>query len=291
MAVTLNRRRAEAVGDALRLVGAAPVLRLEELDPQYAAVRAVAEALGEGPALVAAFLTALSTYRLAMRGEEYWACFARHLAGAGRVESVGGAVEAVKGFLRSCPGARVQLEAKVRRVERAAAAAGGILSALLRDPGRLAAVYGDLVGAVARALGQKPTAKTIVFAVKMAYYATRPPGARDPSPIRIPMPVDVRVACLTYSSAMVDAGSYREIVSRPEPAQEAWSIAAHVSGIPEIHLDTLAWLAGAAARDAPDPAGEIEALLTRAGAPREAARLAAELTVRSCRPRRATRRW
>lgn len=285
MKVRLNEERARAVGAALREMGPAPILRLEEFDPQYDAVRSVVEVLGKGGAMVVTLLTAISTYRLAMRAEDYWMCFSNYLKGKSTsVASVGDAVEAAIGFLKSCPGARIQLDAKIRRVRRAATAAMDLLSLLLKDPGRLIEVHGSLVQRLAKGLGQKPNAKTVVFAVKMAYYAYRERGISEPVPIHIPVPVDVRVACSSYSSGLVDVPSYRDVVRDPSPAQEGWSIASRVSGIPEIHLDALAWSLGAIARDEPNPAPVMERLLLRVGAPAHAARrVAAEFSIRRCR--------
>lgn len=282
MRVSVNAERVERLGSTLARLGPEPVLRLEESDPQYVAVRGAAEALGKGAAMVVVILVSVSTYRLAMRAEEYWMCFSNY-ARRVRVASVADAVAVAEGFLKSCPGARVQLEAKLRRVRRAAAAAGDLLKRLLSNPEGLVESYEALVQRLARGLGQKPNAKTIVFSVKMAYYAYREPGSTRPVPITVPIPVDVRVACSTYSSGIVEAPGYREIVKTPEPAQEAWSRVSRISGIPEIHLDALAWTAGGIVRDSPEPARDVERLLASAGAPgilaREAAR---QFTFKTC---------
>ncbi len=285
MKVRLNGERARAVGAALRELGPAPILRLEEFDPQYGAVRSVVDVLGKSGAMIVVLLTAVSTYRLTMRAEDYWKCFSDYMRGRSiRVAGVSDAVEVVIGFLESCPGARIQLDAKIRRVRRAAAAARDLLSLLLRDPGRLVEVHKILVQRLAKGLSQKPNAKTVVFAVKMAYYAYRERDASEPVPIHIPIPVDVRVACASYSSGLVNAPSYRDVVRDPGPAQEGWSIASRVSGIPEIHLDALAWSLGAIARDELNPAPVMERLLLSVGAPARAARrIAAEFSIRKCR--------
>lgn len=284
MKVLLNEERARVIGVVLRELGPAPILRLEEFDPQYDAVKSVVNVLGKGGAMVVTLLTAVSTYRLAMRAEEYWRCFSDYLNRKPvSVASVGDAVEAAIGFLKSCPGARIQLDAKIRRVRRAASAAMDPLSLLLKDPSRLVEVHRSLVQRLAKGLGQKPNAKTVVFAVKMAYYAYRERGISELVPIHVPVPVDIRVACSSYSSGLVDAPSYRDIVRDPSPAQEGWSIVSRVSGIPEIHLDALAWSLGAIIRDEPNPVPAMERLLISIGAPaRAACRVAAEFSIRRC---------
>jgi DNA-(apurinic or apyrimidinic site) lyase len=285
MRVSLNEERARVIGRVVEELGPGPILRLEEADPQYAAVKSVAEALGKGPAMVVALLTALSTYRLTMMAEDYWRCFSSFiLKESSTVTRVSDAVELAARFLRSCPGARMQLDAKIRRVKKAASAALDLLSLLIEDPDKLVEVYKDLTWRLARGLGQRPNAKTIAFAVKMAYYAYRERGLVEPVPISIPIPVDVRVACSSYSSGLVDAPSYREIVRDPAPAQEGWALVSRVSGIPEVHLDALAWSLGAIARDDPTPAASMEQLLRRVGAPAPAAqRVAREFSVKRCR--------
>ncbi len=247
--VVLVEERAREIG---RLLSGSldAVLRLEEGDPQLHAVARVAEARGAGVAAATSSLVALVSYRLTMRGEEWWDCYSRYFTSQ---PPPGNALEAgrlVAGFLDSCRGSLVQREAKKRRVERASRLAADVVDRLLREPWEVLDSASWLITGYARALGQKPWRKTIVFSAKMAYYSARAGlGERVPAPRDAPIPVDVRVSCITYTSRMVEAPGYRAILSNPIPAIQAWNIVSEESGIPPLNLDSLAWLTGWLPRD------------------------------------------
>ncbi len=271
------------LGRALR-GGLPAVLALEEGDPQLAAVARVVESHGAGPAAVTAALTALASYRLAMRGEDWWRCYAEYHSARPPPRDPGEAARLVQGFLNSCPGAAIQREAKARRVARAAEGARAALSRLMKEPHAILESSRWLTEALARALRQEPWRKTIAFAVKMAYYAVRAEAGRVPGPGDAVIPVDVRVSCLTYSSMIVDAPGYRVLLREPEKVIEAWGIVSHESRVPMIHLDSLAWLAGWAPRDL--PLGEAREAIRRLldpHMPGRAETLAALLARRPCR--------
>ena len=239
----------EEVAEALSRVGLEGVLCLEEEDPQYHAVKHVAGRLGPGAAALLGALNALVSYRLAMRGEEWWWCWARTVS-SGPVGSVEEAVRREEEFLLSCRGSIVGREAKLRRLRRALAARD-VLARLLADPRSVLPSGIWLTGGLARALGAREWSKTIVFAAKIAYYAARTIAGRVPAPWDVDIPVDVRVACFLYSTGAVRAGSYRDLVRRPRPAQEAVRSLAIKSGIPPLNLDTIFWRLGWIPRDLP----------------------------------------
>ncbi len=115
-------------------------------------------------------------------------------------------------------------------------------------------------------MGEKGFRKTTVFSVKIAYYAVRPLAGRRPLTLDVPIPVDVRVACASISSGMVDAPSYREVVARPEAAQRAWGYVSRSSGIPVLHIDSILWVTGWAPRELPpgEARDMVASLLSRA---------------------------
>ena len=249
--VRVNEDRIEAIARAFAEAGVDRVLRLEESDPQLHAVRRVAEARGTGFAAVTAVLTALVSYRLTMRGEEWWTCYAETLSrGRGR-GSLTDAYREVKAFLESCPGARVQRKAKQARIDKASHKARQALERLYHDPAQILSGASWLTAQLAKALGQKPWRKTIVFSAKMAYYAARTTTDPTPAPWDVPIPVDLRIACVSASSGLVDAPSYKLLLQRPLPVIEAWNRVAEYSGIPPLNLDSVLWLVGWALRDLP----------------------------------------
>ncbi|MCS7107600.1 MAG: N-glycosylase/DNA lyase [Acidilobaceae archaeon] len=276
--------RAEQVAELLRKVGKERLMRLEELaDPQFEALQRLAMVRGEGVAAVYAVLVSLVSYRLTMRGEEWWSCLAE-FASRGRESSVSGIAREVEEFLRSCKGAALSREAKIERVRRAASGARPQLERLLRDPSALYESPGELVRALSAALGAESWRKTLVFTVKMAYYATRKRGENRVVDYELPLPVDSRVACATYSSELVAARSFREIMSKPRPAQQAWLEVSRRAGIPSVNLDTLLWLTGWAPRDLEIHRAheEVARILSAVMGYPEALQIARGLYLRSC---------
>lgn len=274
----LNHERVKRVADAIHAFGVDRILALEERDPQYHVAQRLSRLMGRGKAAILLALVALASYRLAMKGEEYWNCLAETVEKHGSNDPLGDAVY----FLRTCRGAIVRRDVKIRRVQKAYSGARSLWEKLGSDPDTLPVIADKLLDTLSRVLKADKASKTLVFAVKMAYYAVRPPGLRKPYPVRIPVPVDVRVSCLTFTSGVVDAGGYREILGRPGVAREAWRLVAGLSGVPELHLDALLWTSG---RIVMESSGEVVTLLARHLDPRsppEALRLAGELAWRRC---------
>ena len=288
MVVTIREERVRRVADAVRSLGLEAVLRLEELlDPQYAALQRLADVVGRGAAAAYAVLVAAVSYRLAMRGEEWWSCASQLLSGYPPPRDVESLRANVERFLAECRGSIIAREAKVSRVRRLAAGARDLLSRLLSDADLPLREPGRVLEGVARALGSEREAKTVAFSVKMAYYAARPRGSMRPLSFDLPMPVDVRVACVSVASGIVEVkASYRELVREPRPAQQAWAEVSRLSGVPTPHLDSLLWVVGWAPRDLPQAEARavIERRLREASIPPEAARsVATELTYVPCR--------
>ncbi|MEN2999729.1 MAG: N-glycosylase/DNA lyase [Acidilobaceae archaeon] len=276
--------RVEQVAELLRRVGREKIMRLEEImDPQFEAMQRLASARGEGIAAVYAVLVSLASYRLTMRGEEWWSCLA-DFAVRRDERSVMGITREVEEFLRSCKGAALSREAKIERVRRAASAARPQLEKLLANPGTLYESPEELLRALSKALGAESWRKTLVFTVKMAYYATRRRGEDKVLGYELPLPVDSRVACATYSSELVQARSFREIMSKQRPAQQAWLEVSRRAGIPSVNLDTLLWLTGWAPRDLElhKAHEEVARILSSVMSYQEALEIGRGLYLRSC---------
>jgi DNA-(apurinic or apyrimidinic site) lyase len=293
-AISCSRERAEYIGDLLRNLGLNAFLKLEEEDPQYGAVKGIVESLGAGLGLVAVILVSLITYRLPMRGEDWWKCAEERIRARRSPESgISELLEAVKAFAKTCGGGLAPK--RIARLNKVANSAQmrALLGSLARDPLGYPRQIHKLWKALSEALSQPPNAKTIVFSLKMAYYAYRAAGGdpRELSGVSIPMPIDSRIACLTYSSRLCDviSGDYRVLVSRPRSAQEIWALVSNVSGISTIHLDALAWRLGWIPRDSPslDEARRRGYKLLAKYADSELAfKLCNELIARLCRNRR-----
>lgn len=288
MTYKVNEARARRVGEAFKLLGMRSILLLEEKgDPQRGEALRVAKSSGRGPGAVAGLLVALASYRLAMRGEEWWRCYGdymtENLPAATSLEEV---YRTVRSFLVSCKGAAIGREAKLKRVYKVYSSARPALQELMTNPDLLLTneYPNTLLATLMKSLNEKRPAKTIVFSIKIAYYHARPPGELRPLHLHAPIPVDVRVSCLSISSGIVEGLSYRGLVAKPEAAWRAWSLVEETSGVPMPHIDTVAWLTGWAPRDLslPEARARIAEILAPYTTLDVARRVAVELAVKEC---------
>jgi DNA-(apurinic or apyrimidinic site) lyase len=82
----------------------------------------------------------------------------------------------------------------------------------------------------------------------MLYYAKKALGERVEVPMEIPIPVDGRVALVTYlSGALIVEGvsTSREALLRySDTIRNVWSKVARLSGVPPLNLDAMIWYFG-----------------------------------------------
>ncbi len=285
----ISLERVDRVAYALEYVGLDGVFSVEEgLDPQYPAVRGLTGIVGEPAGVLYSMLVALVSYRLAMKGEEWWSCFNRLLSSRwrsrGPASSIRDIVNDVIWFLSECPGASVRRDAKVRRIRTVQYRARRLLERIYSDPEVILREPDMVLERLARALQVEVWRKTIVFSLKMGYYALGGPERRVPLRASIPIPVDVRVSCLTYTSGIVEASSPDEVLRYPTTAQEAWGMVASLSGIPPIHIDSLLWPVGGQVRglDINDARRRVAATFLKVLPLDASSMLAEELVWREC---------
>jgi len=237
--------RIQSVSKIFRDAGIDAVFRVERgLDPQYPAVRRISEVVGENVGALYALLLATVSYRLAMKGEEWWQCFSDMIVDrvADRsVSSVRDIVGDVVWFLRNCPGAIIRRDAKIKRIRTIYKYAKRVLERIYNDPSIVFKEPDYIIEKIARALQVESWRKTIVFSVKMAYYALGGPEREIMLKSSIPIPVDSRVACVSFTSGVVKASSSEEIYKYPRTTQDAWMMVSNLSGIPSIHIDSIIW--------------------------------------------------
>ena len=245
-----NEERISIVAEKLSSLGLESALKIEEVDPQFQAVKLITSKMGFGPALTLIVLNSIISYRLSGRGEDYWNEFALYVSRADEPKSLVEAVKLVLGFL-SASKINVALRAsKTSRLLRAS-------TAKVLKPDEIARHARGLrrfAEALALSLGTKWSSKTIVFSLKMICYAHRARYERAlVAPFSIPIPIDSRVAKLSWTSGVIDVegaslkkwGDVVEaVMSKPRVAQRAWSAVAKKSGIPPLHLDSILWLVG-----------------------------------------------
>ncbi len=225
-------------------------LRVEEHDPQFKAVSTLVLGLGDQcKAALLAVGNALISYRLSRPGEEYWEEFSRTALRRYSENPDLPPTVFFEEFLQSSRGNRIGVEAKLKRIRRMSVAVTP------RDVCMACSNLEDLWRRLSAVMGARPSAKTIVFAVKMAYYACRAMGLNPTIPMHIDIPVDSRISMLAATSGIVNHMPWRtvwRIVYEKEPgvARQAWRLVADASGIPPLHLDAVLWLSARSAREA-----------------------------------------
>lgn len=248
--VKQNEERISIVAEKLKSLGLESALKIEGLDPQFQAIRLITSKMGFGPALTLIVLNSIISYRLSGRGEDYWNEFALYVSKASEPKSLTEAVKLVLGFLSASKINVVLRTSKTSRLLRAS-------TARVLEPNEIVKQTRDLrkfAEVLALNLRSEWTSKTIVFSLKMISYAYRARyGKVLVAPFSVPIPVDSRVAKVSWTSSVIDVEEeiprkwsdvIKAVLRRPRIAQKAWSAVAKKSGIPPLHLDSILWLVG-----------------------------------------------
>jgi DNA-(apurinic or apyrimidinic site) lyase len=231
--------RASDIAAALRRLGVEGALALERADPQREAVCCVIRRHGSDVGTRLAVLNALVSYMLAGRGEEHWHYFCLYFLRREVSDVCRDFVE----YMTSSPYLKIGAGARVRRALKACSYRPDLESPL------------KTLWELSALLGADPRQKTLLFAVKVLNYAYAcVKGVERVLPFEIPIPVDFRVAWMSWCSGLLDLPP-REALRRREAVQAAWDLVARMSGIPPLHLDTVLWLAARAVLYGEDPPG------------------------------------
>ena len=229
-----------AVAEAFKELGMGGVQVFEDHDPQMIVAREIHGMCGRVCVAVLA-VNALVSYMLEVKGEEYWSSLADHVRVHGCPESPEDVIELVERF--TIRRNRRFLEAKLRRLRKLRTCPDVVVLAL---EGNLRLFRSR----VAKCLGSPPEAKTVVFSVKMAYYGLRASGESLRLPEDLPIPVDFRVAYVTYLSQMISVhartpqDAVKAIMSKPKAARKVWGEVSKLAGIPPLNLDAPVWVIG-----------------------------------------------
>jgi len=205
------------------------------VDPQYWAIYRVVSA--NLSYTVYAVANALVSYQLTMRGEDYWNLLAEQLL-AGK-PSLSELKSWFREFLarynpRSC-------SAKYSRITRFTG------TSLYRELSSQPLKYCSNLSTLNSILGSiygDPSAKTVVFATKIYYYACLASGCEALLDFDINIPVDRRNAAITASLGLLKISGvsvetlfskYRSVVAN------VWRIISNAAGIPPLLVDTITW--------------------------------------------------
>ncbi|WP_054850556.1 N-glycosylase/DNA lyase [Vulcanisaeta sp. JCM 14467] len=235
----------EKIAEILRELGINWVRNFEVRDPQYIAVSRLCRGLGHDVemTLKLTVLNALVSYQLTGKGEDHWNYFANYFIRNRPTDLCG---DFVNYIINSRYLARFR-DSRLKRIKGVCPQMAGLsISNYLSD---LASLWRLIV----RIMNARGDEKTIVFAVKMAYYVGRACGLDVNVPMDIPIPVDYRVTVITICSGLMPvmgspsnvADLARELMTRRRAEiQRAWSEVSRLSGIPPLNLDSIIWVLG-----------------------------------------------
>ncbi|MEM0023296.1 MAG: N-glycosylase/DNA lyase [Thermofilaceae archaeon] len=229
------------------------VERAELADPQLQSVaRILSKFTQRSDAFFFTLGVAAVSYQLTTKGEEHWSLAAEYAGGD--------PCESLRSFVKRSPSLKLARSARLARVEKLVGFYPFFavkLDFYLRD---LEAFRKDL----AKALEADQDAKTIVFAVKMLYYAAKASSLSIEPPPSIPIPVDRRVCLISLTSRVVEGepptlqGARLLLSKAPKLVAEAWGLVCEKSGVPPIKLDALLWLLGGCYERAGSPEGALD---------------------------------
>ncbi|MGC9135619.1 N-glycosylase/DNA lyase [Caldivirga sp.] len=231
----VSEDRVAKLSEVLRELSLSDVLAFEERDPQFIVVKKLCTALND-PGLVAVLvaMNSVVSYMLTGRGERHWGYFSEYFS-RNRPSDL---CRDFKAYVMSSPYLARGRGVKVNRIDR-------FCSAKLHDKLRGLTDLNEAWRLLANGLHSPINSKTVVFAIKMLYYAYRACGVNVKPPEDLPVPVDYRIATLTQCSGLINA-DVKVLMSRQGIVQEAWGRVTRLSGIPQVNLDALLWVIGGA---------------------------------------------
>jgi len=246
MTIKINHAKVHTLANILKDIGLSRILSIESIDPQFISIKSLAEICKLKTPLLT-YLNALISYRLNCKGELYWLEFSEFFRSSKlcneyerdlNVNVKDQILRSFNEFLRMSKCNRVSIQAKLKR--------------LIRISGMLELIYDTMLHKdffklwklTYGLLKTRPESKTVVFSVKMAYYGLRAiEQYLNPLPMNIPIPVDIRIAKVTYySRLLIGLTNWRELYMNTRAVVDVWNKIAHLSLIPPLHIDSLIWL-------------------------------------------------
>jgi len=240
--MAMNRSyRVSFLGHLLKELGLEYFLELETLDPQYRHLKNLSTRFSVKELALISILGSIVAYRLSKRGEEYWKELVDYFSRTSAVRDSTSLVKDFMEFLQLSEANKLLLRQKLNRIERLVRRK--FHERLLKHFDEYAQDLSKLWDDLAASLNANKEAKTVVFAVKMFYYAVR--AASDQLleiPYEIPIPVDLRVLRTSYKLGLIS--NYKFSQKHVKIVQSAWHRVAEISGIPPLHIDVLLWMLG-----------------------------------------------
>lgn len=235
----MNFQRIDKVASVFNVLGIKGVGIFENVDPQYLAVKYALKNCGEKITSYAFYVNALLAYRLRISGEKFWSKFAEHLVQECRnIKDFHQAIDFVRNFTSRYNS--YAYDQKIKRLDKLKHCVNLAYFIDRGDPLKIAKT-------ASKCLNSSIEAKTMVFSVKMVYYVHKACGRTIALPFELPIPVDKRVAFITYTSGIVESNA-DNVVSllfrKPDIVRNVWSTISLKSGIPPLNIDAVVWYFG-----------------------------------------------
>jgi len=246
----INELKVKYLGSKLKDLGIEVIHVIEGYDPQFISLKRLSNTpyLKKEFIPILSLLNALISYQLSCRGEEYWNEFSINVAKYLNDDS-DDIVSSLINFLKNSRCNRIQVNAKIKRLLNLKKAS--FIKKLLDGLQYFSENLEDLWITLSNALKVSKESKTVVFSIKMFYYGWKAVFCTNIKiPPQIPIPVDRRVAKVTYNAGLIRPtedmsrskainlliSKYRKLVI------DVWFMVSKISYIPPLNLDSLVWL-------------------------------------------------
>lgn len=236
----------ERIALILRELGIEWVRRFEERDPQFLSISRLCNGLNNdiGVTLRLTVLNALISYQLTGKGEDHWDYFANYFIRNRPSDLCNDFI----GYVMNSKYLARYRSSRIRRIRNACPRLTNL------DAGKYLHDLTSLWRFLSSVVNAHGNEKTVVFAVKIAYYVDRACGLDVNVPMDIPIPVDYRVTVITICSGLIPIASNslnaRQLageimVRRRQEIQDVWNEVGRLSGIPPpLNLDSVIWVLG-----------------------------------------------
>jgi len=238
----VNTERARRIAESLAEIGYRGLDAIESSDPQFLSIESVGRS--KSCCLWLFYVNALISYRLRLRGEEYWLKFGEFIANLCDCTADHQLHERLlEEFTRRYNNVLLQQKLeRLRKVFRCKDVVDDIIEHRYYD-------LRDLVYDTSRCLKTQPYSKTVLFAAKIYYYISKYLKIPCSVPHELPIPVDIRVAKMSILSGLLEGANANTNASILEAGhvkkiQDAWNLVAELSGIPPIRIDSVLWIMG-----------------------------------------------
>jgi len=238
----VNTERARRIAESLAEIGHRGLDAIESSDPQFLSIEGVGKS--KSCCLWLFYVNALISYKLRLRGEEYWRKFGEFITNS--CDCTAGPQfheKLLEEFTKRYNNILLQQKLeRLRKVFRCKEVVDDIIEHRYDD-------LRDLVYDTSRCLKTQPYSKTVLFAAKIYYYISKYLRIPCNIPRELPIPVDVRVAKMSILSGLlegvdVSTNTYILEAEHIKKIQYAWNLVAELSEIPPIRIDSVLWIIG-----------------------------------------------